>query len=297
MAHVLSDYCALCVEKATRIHLYSKAGYDICRCGGCGLVQLDPKPTTETLNALYDEDYFQADAVGGSDGYGDYSSQKEEYLRTFEDDVARISQFVNGGLALDVGCGFGYFMEVAESAGFDCYGVDLAEAAVEIAAKNFPDRVFTGTVESVPALHNRKFRVIFLSHLIEHIVEPVPFLAGLRDRLAEDGIIVIVTPNIGSALSRVSRSRWVSFKVPEHVVYFDPRTIRAAADRAGLRTLAVDRATQVYRVPFIASKLRALFKPVSGLIPPIERLYGIRDATLRITSGSLRAICTRREDV
>jgi 2-polyprenyl-3-methyl-5-hydroxy-6-metoxy-1,4-benzoquinol methylase len=258
---------------------------------------LDPKPSAETLRALYDEDYFQADAVGNTDGYGDYASQETEYLRTCENEVKRIAKFVPSGRALDIGCGFGYFMQAAEAAGFDCYGVDISEAAVEKAAERFPGKVFAGTVDAVPELQGERFDIIFLSHVIEHIVEPVAYLADLRGRLAEGGVIVMVTPNINSVLSRLSRARWVSFKVPEHVVYFQPSTIRAAAERAGLDTVAIDSATQVYRIPFIASKLREFLDPVSRLIPPIERLMAVRSAMLRISSGSLRAICIRRDGI
>jgi SAM-dependent methyltransferase len=284
--------CILC-DAEDRFELrYAKGGYDIVACRECGLTQLSPTPDAQALLAVYNDEYFASDESGR--GYSDYAEQEDEYMATFADDVRRISEIVPRGRVLDVGCGYGYFLHCAAAAGYDCYGVDVADKAVRMAETHLPGRVFAGTPASVDALRGMRFDVIFGSHLIEHIPDPRAFVADLAARLNPNGILVFVTPNIRSLLARVSRSRWVSFKIPEHVAFYDPRTIGRLFENAGLRTLAVESAYQHYRLPFVATKVRSLIRPLDRLVPPVERLPGLRDRIVRVTSGSLRAIARPR---
>ncbi len=283
--------CILCKQEEPFRRLYVKEGYRIETCPACGLTQLNPLPSGEVLEALYGDAYY--DEQDGTVGYDEYAAQEDEYRATFAEELDRVRPFVPNGAVLDVGCGYGFFLGAALDAGYDAYGVDVARTAIETARRTYPDRVFHGAVEDVPELEGRRFDVIFVSHLIEHICDPVPFVQNLAARLTDIGVLVLVTPNIKSLLARCSGRRWVSLKLPEHVCFYSPKTITELLRRAGLRTLAVQGACQHYRVPFIADKVRALLHPASLLVPPIERLPGIRTRIIRITSGSLRAIATR----
>jgi len=213
---------------------FRKEGYPIATCRECGLTQIHPLPPVEVLENLYEEDYFASGTEGH--GYASYAEQEAEYLATFDEDLRRIADFVPTGTALDVGCGYGYFVRQALAAGYDAYGVDIAKEAVAVAEGELKGRVFQGTLENVEALRGLQFDIIFVSHLIEHVLDPVGFVSRLGNRVAERGILVLVTPNIRSPLARVSGRRWVSLKVPEHVASGSSR--RAGSKRSAwtLRT-------------------------------------------------------------
>ncbi|HEY3562516.1 MAG TPA: class I SAM-dependent methyltransferase [Kribbella sp.] len=282
--------CILCAARGGFRRRFSKDGYAIAECLTCGLVQLRPTPSPETLRALYETDsYF--DGVGS--GYSEYESQQAEYLATFREDVRRIAEFVPSGKVLEVGCGYGYFLQCALDAGYDAYGIDLSPTAVKWASERLPDRVFCGLLEEVPEIQGQQYDVIFGSHLIEHLTEPGAFLERAGRLLRPGGVIVLVTPNIGSLLSRASGRRWVSYKIPEHVSYYDPHTITELLNRAGFSVRTVDSAYQYYALPFVATRVRELLHPASRLIPPVERLSFLRTRHIRVTSGSMRAIAIR----
>jgi SAM-dependent methyltransferase len=279
--------CILCGASGPFRPRGAKEGYGIEECPACGLVQLVPTPTPETLRALYEDDsYFDGDGSG----YSQYESQESEYLATFREDVRRIAEFVPSGRVLEVGCGYGYFLQCALDAGYDAYGIDLSPAAVKWAAERHPGRVFCGLLEEVPEIQGQQYDVIFGSHLIEHLTEPGEFLETASRLLRPGGLIVMVTPNIKSLLSRVSGRRWVSFKIPEHVSYYDHTTITTLLSRAGFTVRAIDPAYQYYALPFVTSRLRELLHPVSRLVPPFERLKFLRDRRIRVTSGSMRVV-------
>lgn len=286
--------CLLCAETGRFRPRGTKDGYGIEECPSCGLVQLVPTPTAETLRALYEGDsYFGGEA---DTGYSEYEDQEQEYLATFREDVRRIREFVPSGRILEVGCGYGYFLRCAVDAGYDAYGIDLSPAAVKWAAVRHPGRVFCGPLEEVPEIQDQKYDVIFGSHLIEHLTEPSEFLRQAGRLLRPGGLVVMVTPNIKSLLARVSGSRWVSFKIPEHVSYYDPGTITTLLNRTGYTVRAVDSAYQYYALPFVSNRVRELLHPVSRLVPPVERLGVLRNRKLRVTSGSMRVLAAWNGD-
>jgi SAM-dependent methyltransferase len=292
----VSAGCLACGGQELRLlyHLPDKGDARIVVCDACDLAQLEELPSPEEIEALYSDGYFEG--VGSDAGYEEYANQEKEYLATFDDDVNRIRDFITQGSVLDIGCGYGYFVRQALAAGFDAYGVDLSPDGIREAEKHAPGRVFRGTLDDVEALADRRFDVIFASHLIEHIPEPRPFVEALAERLNEGGIVMFVTPNIESWLARVSGRRWVSFKIPEHVAYYTPTTIGHLLEGAGLEVVAIDSAYQYYRLPFLMSKIRELVDPVGRLVPGFEHWAGMRDRMLRVTSGSLRVIARRPAD-
>ena len=77
----------------------------------------------------------------------------------------------------------------------DVTGVDFSSAAVAAARKLAPGVTFiAGSLESLPA--GERFDVITLFDVLEHIPqgERPDFLAGLRERLVDDGTVFVSTP-------------------------------------------------------------------------------------------------------
>jgi SAM-dependent methyltransferase len=64
------------------------------------------------------------------------------------------------------------------------------------------------------------YDVITLIDVIEHVSDPVALLENARDILAPAGVLVIVTPDVGSIAARVFGSRWWHYRVA-HVGYFN----------------------------------------------------------------------------
>ncbi|MCH7959056.1 MAG: class I SAM-dependent methyltransferase [Candidatus Hydrogenedentes bacterium] len=284
--------CILCNRESFQA-LYSIEGYEIQTCRECGLTQLNPLPNAELLREIYISDYFSKDRK--RQGYDDYAVQEEEYETTFEEELEILEKFVKGKRVLDIGCGFGYFLGVALKKGYDAYGIDLSKQAIEIAEKKYPGRVFKGTIDTVPEIQKSRYDIVFCSHLIEHLPDPVAFAESVACLLRPGGVCSIVTPNIGSLLSRISGRRWVSFKVPEHLSYFNFTTIKRLLETVGLNPIRVESAHQYYRLPFIAEKIRDLLHPVSLFIPRIENMPPFKNRIIRIHNGSLRAIAVKTQ--
>jgi SAM-dependent methyltransferase len=113
-------------------------------------------------------------------------------------------------------------------------GTDYSPAAVR-GAEAVADRVYLGGLEVLET--NERFDVIVLNQVIEHVYRPVPFLRELRQRLSPDGRIVLATPDMNSPLRYLLGSRWPSYKIPEHVIYFDHASLARTMGEAGFDSI------------------------------------------------------------
>ena len=173
--------------------------------------------------------------AGGECGYADtsYVAQEPALRATFKRLLRNLaSRGLTGGDLLEIGCGYGYLLDEARAFFDGRVGTEFSAQGAEIARATGAE-VLVGGIEQVPA--QRKFDCVIATQVIEHVYEPLSFVKQLADLTTSGGHIVLATPDIGGALRRVMGQRWPSFKLPEHVVYFDFQTLRSMMRQAGLQ--------------------------------------------------------------
>jgi len=105
---------------------------------------------------------------------------------------------------LDVGSGAGIFLDSARKAGFEATGVEPSSRAVAIASSRYNVPVVCDLLRSDDNLP-RDFGVIALWDVIEHVPDPVELLKVCAEHLADNGLLVLETPNEGSLLRQIIR--------------------------------------------------------------------------------------------
>jgi SAM-dependent methyltransferase len=102
------------------------------------------------------------------------------------------------------------------------------------------------------------FDLIVMSSFLEHEIQPLPLLREAVRALRSGGQVLIKVPNYAS-WNRVMRGpRWCGYRWPDHVNYFTPQTLAAAARSAGLQ---VQRMNLLDRFPLSDSLYAVLRKP------------------------------------
>ncbi len=217
--------CPLCGEPPPVRARVVSAPYRVVDCPFCSMRYLTPRAHEADINRLYSAPaYWKHD--GASCGYSSYTAMNSLLERTFVRRLERLGD-ARGARLLDVGCGPGAGIAAAASLGYEAWGLDVSQSAVSIASARFPGRVCRGAL-SDRQFPQGSFDVITLFDVIEHLYQPRRIAADLAWHLAPRGRILIATPNVNSILSRVTGSRWVSYKIPEHVSFFSPHTLRRA---------------------------------------------------------------------
>jgi SAM-dependent methyltransferase len=249
----LEAICPLCGGRGISTR-FPVSDLPILECG-CGMVFLYPHPDAAELAGMYGAGYFEGWGGGGDE---DAAARAVKQL-TFSSQLDLLRN-VKPGRVLDVGCATGYFIEVAAAAGWEPYGVEVSEFAASVAARSFGDRIFQGTLEQAD-YPDRHFDLVMLSDLLEHIPEPLPFLREVRRVLAPGGVLMIVTPDVGSLSARIMGRRWNHYH-REHLHYFSAQTIDRLLAGAGFSVRSSVAAPKHLNIAYLAAQLRLHRHPV-----------------------------------
>lgn len=220
--------CPTCPGSDARPHA-ELHGYRFVRCTGCGLVYMSPRPTPDALRALYTERYFESHDP--TCGYPVYEKDRPSLREKAQRILPALERHGPVGSLLDVGCAYGFTLEVARERGWSVQGIEPAQDVGAKVTERLGVRVERDLVGA--ALPAATFDAVTLWDVVEHLPDPRAILAEVRRILRPGGLCSVVTPDVGSLAARLLGSRWEEKqKMPEHIFFFDRgsliRLLRAA---------------------------------------------------------------------
>lgn len=249
-----------------RDHLFGAPGqWGFLQCANCGLAWLNPVPVAADLAKVYSTYYTH---VGnGNRGRGpswlaDIRKKSKGGLYAFVSgcsgladgwvwrQLGRLLSWVpllkerafmgtmclgpaDGKRLLDLGCGDGSFLAMMRDAGWHVTGIDPDAKAARMAQERFGLSVIVGSLHDA-GFPNQSFDAVTLSHVIEHVHDPVALLSECRRILKPGGRAVIVTPNIRSLGHGKFRSFWRGLEPPRHFHLFSLETLQTCCNEVGL---------------------------------------------------------------
>lgn len=160
----------------------------------------------------YDQQYFQA-----RDYLGYHLAESIKIL--MEDN--------NLKTVLDVGCGTGRLVKFLNENGFEAYGCDKADQAVEQARRlNKKRAVIKASATSLP-FENHSFDLVISISLIEHLNlnEAEKFLIEADRILKPNGFVFLITPNFSSPARYLLGKKWFAYFDPTHKNFFTPKNL------------------------------------------------------------------------
>jgi 2-polyprenyl-3-methyl-5-hydroxy-6-metoxy-1,4-benzoquinol methylase len=207
-------------------------------CLRCKSIFIDPTPK-ENLALIYPSNYYSF-----VPGKKSLASRLKDYFdkRFFLRLLSRIP--ASSISVLDVGGGTGWLLDIIRAADPRVKFTQVVDidASAGATARKSGHEYFQGTVEDFSS--PRKFDLILLLNLIEHVDDPRAVLISLRRILTDDGMIIIKTPNYDSLDARIFRaSYWGGLHCPRHWHLFTKESFEALATSADLK-FALFRYTQ-----------------------------------------------------
>lgn len=210
------------------------AGTRVVRCA-CGLVFVTPQPLRPALERAYDEAYYRP-----------WEGQARRRARIWGRRMERVEALASppGGL-LDVGCGTGVFLRLAQGRGWEVAGTELSPYAARAVGGNGL-RVLEGEIweANFPA---GAFDVVTCWHAIEHASCPRRVVEEMYRVLRPGGWLVLATPNLEDHIFRaaylLARRRPPRLYEPGerevHLFHFSARTLRALVASARFEVVEV----------------------------------------------------------
>ncbi len=244
--------CPVCGgAEARALPRYSHPDWPTVRCTECGFVYLAHAPVYEALS----EDLAWTQQAKKEKKR---RKEKQPFIQWLDDKtrwrlhmirpdewgyIAR--KIAPGGAVLDVGCGPVNHVP----AQFTPFGIEIEKAAAERADAVMREKggfaVHAPALEGFDAFEEASLDGIIMRSYLEHEARPRDVLEIARRKLRPGGAIYVKVPNYAT-LNRLVRGRdWCGFRFPDHLNYFDLRSLRRLAKGAGYRLSLINWATRL----------------------------------------------------
>ena len=289
--------CNLCNSNSTRKFMMIK-GFNIVKCKKCGLIYVNPRLKENKLHQIYNKEYFSNEAFNGSElpfyGYHKYLEEKVYIQATFNKRLKIINKFCRKGRLLDIGCAFGFFLELAGNNGWDVQGIEISEHAYNYAKNVLKLPVLNKTLEEAGFKKN-SFDVVTLFDVIEHMPDPKSTLKGIRKILKPNGLLVVTTPDIGSITAKILGKNWEEIRrVREHIYFFSEYTLKKILESLNFEVLKTESAGRFFSVKMAVERGNLYNKTIFTAIGKISNALGLSNKMIYVDPHYKMTIYARK---
>jgi SAM-dependent methyltransferase len=224
--------CDLCGADDPVLFL-EKDEYHYVRCRRCGLVYVTPR----LRNHPQQQDRCYQLAMEASSEAVVELDRNSRRMKSLTRAARSYFPYKRKGILLDVGCGFGAFLEAAKSIGWKACGVEVASLPASIAARCHD--VFHGYLSDAPYEPN-SFDVVRLNNVIEHAPSPRALVRDIERVLRPGGLLYISTPNVDSFGLASQRARWNYVGGQDHIYLLGVKTLTRLLGTEGFEVIRVN---------------------------------------------------------
>lgn len=219
--------CCVCDhETAKKEHWKKIESWEVMRCGSCGLVYLN--------KVSVNPEQFLDDAPENDGleywGYPDVFKKYPDVFRYFFEE--RFSRIMDAnppeGEWLDVGSGFGLWQTFVNEKGIRSHGIEIEKAAASFCVK---EGLSTEHAAIETWKTDKKFSVITMCDVLEHVEEPLSVLKACFDLLVPGGVIYIQVPTVLGLRYPYNDS----LGLPHHLWQFSPKHLLQLTHNAGFK--------------------------------------------------------------
>ncbi len=253
------------------------------RCNGCSLVYRNPRPTASDVRGAYagNQTSLELEERVGN--------RRRHQFGRFLDSLPE-----RPGRLFDIGCGYGFFLKVAEERGWEAVGVDLDPKGIAYAKERLQVNALLGDIRDI-GFPDGSFDLVTLWNVLDHTPDPLDLLLEVHRVLKEDGRVFIRTPNavwpylsfrVTNSLRRVGLGKvfderpFATFIF--HLTNFSHFTLRLVLERSGFIPLSIRNSPPIPGDPYlglgpIGKRLAALAKlGVYGIAQGVAIISGDR---------------------
>jgi 2-polyprenyl-3-methyl-5-hydroxy-6-metoxy-1,4-benzoquinol methylase len=199
----------------------------------------------------------------------EYSAEAQGRTKNFKVLFKRLKRLNPGKTLLDVGAASGIFLHLAQQEGFHIEGIEPSTPLAKEAKEKYGLELFNGAIEQFQP--KRKYAVITLLDIIEHLVEPQPFMTAVDNLLEENGLIVIVTPDVNSLAARLMGKRWWHYRIA-HINFFNLPALKYLLETHGYDILMKKKYVWNFTLFYLLTRLFPSLKHPNKQDKPLQKL-------------------------
>lgn len=229
-----AETCGWCGSTSSR-ERFCLNGRAYVACGDCGILRLRDRVAVSRLDTLY-ADYFDLRHARLTPG----ELERQLANPTFAARHARLAAIVppDRRSMFEIGCGDGNFLAYLSRRGWRVTGCEYGTTAREVVRLRHGLDVVVGAFAQLDLPPN-SLDVVGAYAVLEHLYEPLPWLRAIRRALRAGGVLHLHVPNVRSWDHALTGTCWSLIGFPEHVYFYEPRTLVRMLEREGFHVQSV----------------------------------------------------------
>lgn len=236
--NLIETSCYNCHTKESEFY-DTENGYTYVKCKKCGLVYLNPRPAAEEISKAHEHGVHRGET--DFDITGDYEPKKvNKYVKILGDFFNSKTFRKNGGKWLDIGCGFGEFLEALNefsNSGLDVNGLEPNMNKVS-SCKMRNLKVDLFDIDQ----HREQYNYISLLNVYSHLPDPVEYLEKIKKLLAPGGELFLET---GHSSHLPAKYHHKPYYAPDHLSFANRKILENILSNTGFRIVKI----RIYRHP------------------------------------------------
>jgi 2-polyprenyl-3-methyl-5-hydroxy-6-metoxy-1,4-benzoquinol methylase len=228
----------MCCGSESFRHFRTMKGYTLLRCTVCRFVTVHPLPDLEAVEAHYNDTRT-----------GEEKQQlRKELVARFmslsnnpkRDFFSSVLSKVSGILAksaldiLEIGSGFGYFVQYANSIGHRVTGTEVTKEYAEMSSESLNGRIIhVDSGRYTDQFGCASFDLIYMEAVFEHVLQPEAILSQIRQLLRPGGVLFLAVPNMESLSSRLEGKYWAWAAPPDHLYFYNQSNLSLLLEKHG----------------------------------------------------------------
>lgn len=210
-----------------------------------GYRRVEPLPTPEEVEQYYKEEFYASTYPGCNDSSLAVQEEEREFFNSRWDGIyqkckAHFKDKPNISL-FDIGCGYAQSLLYFREKGMNVAGLEPSPEGVAYAKEQGLD-VYCGGIEQFSILEGRRFDVVTLLNVLEHLREPAQVLQQIRQELLNPGgVLILDVPNEFNDFQVVADAEyglgqwWLC--PPNHINYFDVDSLQSLVKSCGYHVM------------------------------------------------------------
>jgi SAM-dependent methyltransferase len=245
--------CPACNELLTEPPRCRSARWNVVECPHCTHVFRRPE---DVCSPTGENAYFEGD------NYLQWRNDNLAFLQARARrriDLALAKTRSAPGKVLEIGCATGDELDDLRRRGWDAYGLDLSQVAIDIARQRYPQVNTQLGTESVflDADPRPRFDLIMGFHVAEHIPDVRTCIRNLSALCRPGGHLYFCVPHWQSWSRMTMGDDWPSFSA-EHIHHYTAKSMRAAMAAGGFEVIY--ERTAGYAWPWLGGVKRKLLR-------------------------------------
>lgn len=192
------------------------------------------KEILDKISSLYKKDYWNErnSELSINSNYTDTDSQGKR--RNWTSQFLYTRKHITGKTILEIGVGAGQSIYWFENKGFHVTGIEPDKRNVSMINKMLKKgEVIESSVEDF--VTEKTFDVIWMSHVLEHLIEPDQFLKKIKKNMKKNGIFFIEVPNCEYKPTLKS-----SIEENPHLFHFTKKALIKMVEGIGYKIISCD---------------------------------------------------------